>query len=168
MDQLQTSSGSRTISLVGGVIVLVLIVGGVYVYKSSSRPNTSLTTEADTTVAIPVVTDTTTSTTTETAPSPVDNVNTAAVKIFDVDGKNFSFSPSTLTVNKGDKVKITLRNSDGLHDLVIDEFKVRTPRINAGQTAVVEFTADKTGSFFYYCSVGSHRAMGMQGKLVVQ
>ena len=31
-----------------------------------------------------------------------------------------------------------------------------------------EFTADKVGSFEYYCSVGSHRSMGMKGVLKVE
>src|SRR5207248_1619757 len=39
-----------------------------------------------------------------------------ATKTFTVSGQNFSFSPNTLTVNKGDKVKITFTNSGGFHD----------------------------------------------------
>ena len=33
---------------------------------------------------------------------------------------------------------------------------------------VLEFTADKAGSFEYYCSVGEHKAMGMVGTLKVE
>src|SRR5882672_6015209 len=36
--------------------------------------------------------------------------NTSTTKEFTVTGQNFSFSPSTLTVNKGDTVKITFKN----------------------------------------------------------
>jgi uncharacterized cupredoxin-like copper-binding protein len=32
----------------------------------------------------------------------------------------------------------------------------------------VQFVADKTGTFEFYCSVGNHRQMGMVGTLVVQ
>ncbi|MBY0539324.1 cupredoxin domain-containing protein [Patescibacteria group bacterium] len=88
------------------------------------------------------------------------------VKEFTVDGKNFSFTPELVSVKKGDTVRIKFVNSQGFHDFVIDEFKVATPQIKEGE-AVVEFVADKAGSFEYYCSVGSHRAMGMKGTLQV-
>src|SRR3990167_9256749 len=39
---------------------------------------------------------------------------------------------------------------------------------NTGQSASVEFTADKAGGFEYYCSVGTHRAMGMVGAFIVE
>ena len=93
---------------------------------------------------------------------------TKTVKEFTISGKNFSFTPSTITVKKGDKVKITFENSAGFHDFVIDEFGAATKQTNAPTIEVLEFTADKAGSFEYYCSVGSHRAMGMKGTLIVQ
>ncbi len=92
----------------------------------------------------------------------------SAVKEFAVTGSNFSFAPSTMTVKKGDRVKITFTDAGGNHDLRIDEFGVATKVLKAGGSETVEFTADKTGSFEYYCSVGSHRAMGMKGTLTVQ
>jgi plastocyanin len=90
------------------------------------------------------------------------------IKIFEVDGSNFTFSPKSITVKKGDKVKINFVNKDGFHDFRIDEFKVATNKINGGSSESVEFTADRSGSFEYYCSVGNHRAMGMSGKLIVE
>ncbi len=95
-------------------------------------------------------------------------VGAGTEKTFTITGSNFSFSPSSITVNKGDKVKIVFANSGGTHDFKIDEYSVATPRISGGQSASVEFVADKSGTFDYYCSVGSHRAMGMQGTLIVK
>ncbi len=89
------------------------------------------------------------------------------VKKFTVSGQNFSFTPSDLAVNKGDKVKITFKNLDGTHDFLVDEFSVNSGLVPVGGQKTVEFTADKIGSFQYYCSVGSHRAMGMWGTLIV-
>ncbi len=91
----------------------------------------------------------------------------SAVKEFTVTGTSFSFAPSSMTVKKGDKVKITFVNTSGFHDFKIDEFNVATKKINGGEEDVVEFTANKVGTFEYYCSVGSHRAMGMKGTLTV-
>jgi nitrosocyanin len=90
------------------------------------------------------------------------------VKEFSISAKPFSFTPATMTVKKGDKVKITLTDKEGMHDLVIDEFNVKTKVLSAGETDTVEFTADKAGTYEYYCSVSNHRAMGMVGKLIVQ
>jgi plastocyanin len=108
------------------------------------------------------------------APLSVDSLATStpamatSTKAFTITGKNYSFDPKTITVKKGDLVKITLKNSGGTHDLKIDEFKVATAKLTNGQSATVEFTADKKGTFEYYCSVGNHRAMGMVGKLIVE
>lgn len=95
-------------------------------------------------------------------------VSTGAVKEFTITGDNFSFSPSTIKVKKGDKVKITFINSEGFHDFVIDEFGAATKQLRSPASEVLEFTADKAGTFEYYCSVGTHRAMGMKGMLVVE
>jgi len=94
--------------------------------------------------------------------------STPAVKEFTVVGKSFSFSPSAMKVNLGDRVRIIFRNEGGNHDWVIDEFGARTAVLSSGQSQTVEFTADKAGSFEYYCSVGTHRQMGMKGTLTVE
>lgn len=90
------------------------------------------------------------------------------VKEFTVVGKNFAFEPSLMTAKKGDKVRITFKNENGYHDFVIDEFGVATKQTQAPTIEVIEFTANKTGTFEYYCSVGSHRTMGMKGTLKVE
>jgi plastocyanin len=89
------------------------------------------------------------------------------VKEFTVTGGNFEFTPATMEVKKGDTVRITFVNVEGFHDFVIDEFDVATKQIQGGAEEVVEFVADETGSFEYYCSVGKHREMGMKGTLTV-
>ncbi len=103
------------------------------------------------------------------APAPVTKKSTSAnEKSFTVTGENFTFAPSTMTVKKGDAVAIIFKNVEGFHDFRIDEFNVATQKIGVGQEETVRFTADKTGTFEYYCSIGQHRAMGMKGTLVVE
>lgn len=92
----------------------------------------------------------------------------APVKEFVIAGENFSFSPNVITVNKGDLVKITFKNTGGFHDLVINEYKVATKQIRTDEEETISFIADKVGSFEYYCSVGTHRAQGMFGTLKVE
>lgn len=103
-----------------------------------------------------------------TPPPPQASGSEISTKEFTVTGQSFSFTPSTMTVNQGDHVKITFKSVGGTHDFKIDEFNVATNRIGTGGEATVEFTADKKGTFEYYCSVGNHRAMGMKGTLIVQ
>ncbi len=93
---------------------------------------------------------------------------TPSVKEFTITEQNYSLFPSTIAVKKGDKVRITLKDNDGVHDLKIDEFSVAMKIIHAGEQDIAEFTADMAGSFQYYCSVDGHRALGMRGTLVVE
>lgn len=102
----------------------------------------------------------------EKVPSEV--VQQQETKSFVVEAKNFSFSPATITVKKGDTVSLTLKNMGGTHNLKIDEYEVTTQKINDGQEDTVVFVADKTGSFEYYCSVGNHRSLGVKGTLIVE
>ncbi len=97
-----------------------------------------------------------------------DNEANSEVKEFIVEGGNFVFSLKEIRVNQGDKVKIVFNNTEGFHDLIIDEYNVNTGQIKSEQSRTVEFVADKTGTFEYYCSVGQHRANGMFGKLIVE
>ncbi len=97
----------------------------------------------------------------------------SGVKEFDLEGYNYRFEMDgveapELGVKQGDRVRIVLTSADGFHDWVIDEFNAATDRVSTGQTASVEFVADKKGTFEYYCSVGNHRANGMYGTFVVE
>ncbi|HEY9584685.1 MAG TPA: plastocyanin/azurin family copper-binding protein [Candidatus Paceibacterota bacterium] len=87
---------------------------------------------------------------------------------FDVTGKNFEFNMKEIKVKEGDTVTINFKSESGFHDFVLDEFNVRTAQLQSGGTESVTFLANKKGTFEYYCSVGSHRSMGMVGKLIVE
>lgn len=172
----------NTKTLVTTVIVVVLVIAGIALYqKNSTAPtpttdtNTVGTNNSATNNTTPSGTNSTA--TTSNAASSTVNVNittsttvttTTATKEFTVTGNNFAFVPTSLTVNKGDKVKIIFKNSIGTHDLQVEGYNVKTPVLAAGQTATIEFIADKAGSFEYFCSIGNHRAMGMKGSLTVK
>lgn len=107
----------------------------------------------------------------ETNPEPIASTSadtaTTTEDDFSVSGYDFGFTPSTLTVHKGDHVQLTFLNLGGLHDLKLDEFGVATPRIETGASTTVQFDATKTGSFQFYSSTGNDRARGMWGTLTV-
>lgn len=148
-EQMSSKKGMNPVMVVAAIIVLLVLAGGAYMYMQGQK---------------------------KSAPAPVENTMQpttapttamAAEKVIEVDGKNFSFTPNVISVSKGDKVTINFKNVGGFHDFVIDEFNVKTDTIGTGKTATVTFTADKAGTFEYYCAVGNHRAMGMKGTLTV-
>lgn len=89
------------------------------------------------------------------------------LKTIDIEAGSFYYKPNEITLKKGEKVKIILHSVSMMHDFNIDELNVKLPITKNGETGSVEFTADKVGTFEYYCSVGQHRKMGQVGKLVV-
>jgi cytochrome c oxidase subunit 2 len=80
-----------------------------------------------------------------------------------IKAKNFEFEPKEIHVKKGDKVKLTLENSEGAHGFAIPEY-----RLDLKQPGTVEFVADKAGTFSFSCSVvcGAGHSK-MTGQLIV-
>lgn len=95
--------------------------------------------------------------------------------VFTLTGGNYYFEMDSernpdLVVSEGDLVRIEFTSEEGFHDWVVDEFDAATDKVRSGEDGMVyvEFVADQKGTFEYYCSVGSHRANGMKGMLVVE
>ncbi len=157
------------------IIALIVLLGG-YMLLDRTMP----VGEDDN---VTVITDTTGGTAT-TPPAPVSPTGTdssATATLGAGDTKEFTmtsffvmegsqpkpqFSVKELSVKKGDKVRIKVTNTKGMHDFNIDEFNVHeeTP---LDQEVIIEFTADKAGVFDYYCNIPGHRANGHVGKLTV-
>jgi len=83
-----------------------------------------------------------------------------------------SFTPTTIEVNKGDRVTIYLTNieqtTDELHGLAINEYNMNIVA-DPGETKTIEFTADKPGVFPFYCTnFCSALHQEMQGYLLVK
>lgn len=164
-------------ALISIIVVIILIVLGVVVYSKSSPtavvPENTTDTSMNHDEMTATTSDTTATSTTATSTGTSVGVGasvgvvTGTTRTFTVTGDNFKFSPATMTVKKGETVKIVFKNANGIHDFVIDEFKVATNKIQSGQEETVTFVANKAGSFEYYCSVGTHRQMGMKGTLTV-
>ena len=82
--------------------------------------------------------------------------------------RKYEFTPGTLRVRKGEQVKLVMTAADHDHGFKLDDFNVNQ-KIPKGTTVVVEFTADKAGTFDFRCSTVcglGHR--GMKGTLVVE
>lgn len=86
-----------------------------------------------------------------------------------VEVDEFFFDPDVITVDKGDKVIVTLENEGQIpHNWGIPEFGVRTDTIEPGEEDTVTFIANKKGTFTFYCSVTGHRGAGEYGELEVE
>ena len=106
------------------------------------------------------------------APKTQETTKSEAVKEFTMTAyydpalKKPIFSVPEMAVRKGDRVKIKVTNTMGMHDFVIDELGVAT-ELPLNQEVTVEFVADKAGDFVYYCSKPGHRQAGQWGTLKV-
>ena len=82
--------------------------------------------------------------------------------------KQFAFEPSTIEVNKGDKVRLIVTSADVPHGIAIPEYGINE-RLDPGKPVTIEFTADKQGTFTAFCSVfcGSGHS-DMKGKIIVK
>lgn len=113
---------------------------------------------------------------TTTQESPVTPVPTSEtrevsgeVREITVEGDEYSFSPKSLSVTAGERISLTFKNKGNLpHNFTIDGLGVATKTVGGGQGDTVEFTAQTSGTFSFYCSVGGHKQLGMEGDLEVQ
>ena len=106
-------------------------------------------------------------TTPETEPAQEPAQATPSLKEFTIHETSFEFNVPTITVKKGDTIRVTAVNDKGTHNLAFPDFKSRTVTKSSPNTQTIEFVADKAGEFAYYCEVNGHKALGMEGKLIV-
>ncbi len=164
------------------VIVLVLGFGGWYVFtmdntdeaatmnESESNPTTSAEVDADMDMDDMNDMDMEAESSAEVDGAAVDmtDMEVGEEIVIDVKGTNYAFDVDEIRVKEGDTVTINFESADGFHDWVLDEFEAATAQVRPGTPTSVTFVAERAGTYEYYCSVGSHRAQGMVGKLIVE
>ena len=101
------------------------------------------------------------------APSATEVAPTGNTTRVEVVAEGMSYTPSSITVPRGDRLVVVLRNADATtaHDLLVGA--ARTPRLQPGETA--ELDAGVIGASTQgWCSVAGHRQMGMVLDIVVE
>jgi plastocyanin len=79
---------------------------------------------------------------------------------------SYYFEPRTIVARPGQQVYLQFDQGDGDDTFIIDALHIRA---TTGARNVVSFTAPHTpGKWVFYSDVGSHRALGMEGVLVVE
>jgi heme/copper-type cytochrome/quinol oxidase subunit 2 len=93
----------------------------------------------------------------------------AQVREIAVVGDQFSFSPSSIEVQKDDVVRVSFTAKDIAHSFSIDVPYRISKRAGPGHSVVFEFRADEAGRFRYYCNLTQdERCRKMTGVLVVR
>ena len=146
------------------IILLPIVLAGCSLTPSSTGSKTS---EADVvprqdavvvvpeSISVPMVV--------RPAPEVTPTINELSIKAF-----AWAFQPDTITVKKGDRVRLSITSTDVAHGFALPDFGVHQD-LESGKTSVIEFTADKQGRFSFFCSVfcgDGHR--GMKGLLIVE
>ncbi|MDP1547221.1 MAG: cupredoxin domain-containing protein [Anaerolineales bacterium] len=85
------------------------------------------------------------------APLPVPAI-APQERTFQIDARQFAYSPSELKVNEGDTVTIQLISTDVVHGIYVDDYDISV-EADPGQSATLTFVADKPGSFRFRCNV---------------
>jgi cytochrome c oxidase subunit 2 len=75
-----------------------------------------------------------------------------APRRIEVTAQRFSFTPSEITLKKGEMVVLVLKSLDVTHGLRFKDLGIET-KVTKGQTSELAFTADKAGTFVGHCSV---------------
>jgi heme/copper-type cytochrome/quinol oxidase subunit 2 len=85
------------------------------------------------------------------APLPVSAI-APQERTFQIDARQFAYSPAEIKVNPGDTVTIKLVSTDVVHGLYVDGYDISV-EADPGQTATLTFIADDVGSFRFRCNV---------------
>jgi plastocyanin len=84
-----------------------------------------------------------------------------------VTARDFEFEPAAIEVAAGEPIRIDLDVHNEPHDFVVDEAHAHVGG-EEGETVTGGFTAPgEPGEYAFYCSIGNHRQLGMEGTLVV-
>ncbi|TSA46603.1 hypothetical protein D4R52_00190 [bacterium] len=153
------------------VVIMVIIVAGaggylIYNFEHNKIQASALRSAGSGTNSTPVP-----AADTGSNQAPQDTITQSpvpAVKTFNVTAQNLTFSPSVINVKKNDTIVINFQSMDIQHNFKLDQFHVVSDTVSGGQKTTVQFVANQTGTFEFYCGVGSHRDLGMVGQLIVQ
>lgn len=87
-------------------------------------------------------------------------------KIFYVTLTKRGFSNEKIVVNEGDNVRIVLTNLEGVNNLVLKEFSIRTKTLKENEVDAIDFVANNKGVYKFYSDFGRYR--GVEGTIIVR
>ncbi|MBI4128714.1 MAG: cupredoxin domain-containing protein [Parcubacteria group bacterium] len=156
---------NRTIII--GILVIVAAIAGILLIRSGSAPTLYPTPSASNTQSAPPESSPLSSPTAGVSPTSVTSPTSTAtpshvasptptpvprVKEFDIVAKRFEFTPSTIAVQKGDRVRLRIVSTDVTHGFSVPDLGIEKT-LPPNQVTSVEFTATERGVFSFQCSV---------------
>ena len=159
-EQKQTGYGKRPLwQWIALYLVIGVVVYGVVYYFILAKNGGGYNSNS---AAVPSYTSPT------TIPSQAPS-STVQVQKVTVSGSEFVFTPSAITLKKGQPAEITFKNMGAFpHNLTISALNIKTKTIQPGEQDTIQFIPDKTGQFTFMCTVPGHADKGMKGTLTVQ
>lgn len=143
------------------VVLVILGVGGFLVISSSSSKKTQNAVgdvSRSTPSAMPSA----------TAESVMAEENGEVTSLI-VEASEMKFDKPVITIKAGQKISLKVKNIGQMpHDWVLEGTDIKTKMITKGSEETIEFSVEKPGEYIFFCSVGSHRKLGMEGKLIVK
>lgn len=87
---------------------------------------------------------------------------------FTLTARNYSFSPNRVEAMQDDLIKLTVQSEDVAYGFAIDDYRL-SKRVPAGGSTILEFRADRPGTFSFYSNLSNDsRHSQMRGQLVVR
>ncbi len=130
------------------MIIVILAIGGILIFvnQKSLSPNTQVSGKF----------------VSENNSALASNAVSGSLRVINLRAVKFSYDPGTITVKKGEHVRIVIDNSDTTHGIVI-------PSLGVSGIDSMEFTANTSGTYEFKCPTfcgSGHR--NMTGTLVVE
>ncbi|MCD8510583.1 MAG: cupredoxin domain-containing protein [Bacillus sp. (in: Bacteria)] len=83
----------------------------------------------------------------------------------EVEGDEFEFTPSEVTIPAGEEITLTFTNTGReVHNLIVDDLDIAV-EAEPGERETITFVANEAGTFEMYCDIDGHDEM--RGTLIV-
>ncbi len=115
-------------------------------------------------------------------PTPVSAIDGELTVI----ASEWGFSPEGIVLQQGEEVRLTFQNDGGIiHNLKINNIEIDLIEDMSGagfsaddgellvgaeseEISTITFVPLEPGEYTFFCSIGSHRQLGMEGRLIVE
>jgi cytochrome c oxidase subunit 2 len=92
----------------------------------------------------------------------------AKVRTIEITATDWAFAPATITVKKGEKVRLVVKSTQGIHSFAIPSLRINE-RLDVGTAMTIDLPTDAAGTFDFRCAIPcgpGHK--DMKGQIVIQ
>lgn len=105
---------------------------------------------------------------TGTVSSAAASSQAGTARVIEITAADWAFTPSSITVKKGENITLKLTGASGVHGLGIPGLGI-SQRIDLGADVFVALPTDKSGSYSFFCNIpcgSGHKEM--KGTIVIE